>query len=371
MGTPGWSIVLLRLPYLVLTSVFAFIRLLPMSDVDKNVEILALRHQLAILQRQIDKPRLTPPDRAFLAALLHRLSRPRLRQLHLIVSPDTVLRWHRDLLRRRHAKASRPKRPGRPPTVRSIKALVLRLARENTSWGYRRIHGELAALGIKVAPSTVWEILKANEIEPAPQRDRQTWATFLRSQAHAILAADFFQTRILTGARLYAFAVIEHATRRIRVLGTTAHPTAVWTAQLARNLVMDLQDAGATAKYLVRDRDSRYTMGFDAVFAGEGISIVKTGVRVPRMNAIMERWVRSCRAELLDRTLIVNRAQLLRALREYEAFYNQHRPHRALQAAAPLRPLPQPITEPDRLDHLDIRRSDRLSGILHEYRHAA
>jgi putative transposase len=248
--------VLLRLPYLALTSVVTLIRLLPMSDSDKNVEILALRHQLAVLQRQIDKPRLTPPDRAFLAALLHRLPRARLRQLHLIVSPDTVLRWHRDLLRRHHAKQSRPKRPGRPPTVRSIKALILRLARENPSWGYRRIHGELAALGIKVAPSTVWEILNANGIEPASQRDRQTWAVFLRGQAHAILAADFFEIRTLTGTRLYVFAVIEHATRRVRVLGATAHPTAAWTTQLARNLVMDLHDAGATVKYLVRDRSS-------------------------------------------------------------------------------------------------------------------
>jgi putative transposase len=362
---------LLRLPYLALTGVVTLIRLLPMSDLDKNVEILTLRHQLAILQRQIDKPRLTPPDRAFLAALLHRLPRPKLRQLHLIVPPDTVLRWHRDLLRRHHATASRPKRAGRPPTVRSIKALVLRLAKENSGWGYRRIHGELATLGIKVAPSTVWEILQRNGIEPEPQRDRQTWAAFLRSQAHAILAADFFEIRTLTGARLYVFAVIEHATRRVRVLGATAHPTAVWTTQLARNLVMDLQDAGATVNYLMRDRDSRYTAAFDAVFEGEGIAITKTGVRVPRMNAIMERWVRSCRAELLDRTLIVNRAHLLHALHEYETFYNQHRPHRALHAAAPLRPLPQPITKPDRLAHLDIRRHDRLGGILHEYQHAA
>jgi putative transposase len=314
--------VLLRLPYLALTSVFTFIRLLPMSDTDKDIEILALRHQLVVLQRQIDKPRLTPPDRAYLAALLHRLPRPTLRQLHLIVSPDTVLRWHRDLLRRHHAKMSRPKRPGRPPTVRSIKALILRLARENPSWGYRRIHGELAALGIKVAPSTVWEILQRNGIEPAPQRDRQTWTTFLRGQAHAILAADFFETRTLTGARLHVFAVIEHATRRVRVLGATAHPTAAWTTQLARNLIMDLQDAGATVKYLVWDRDSRYTAAFDAVFHGHGAAIVKTGIQIPRMNAVMERWVHSCRAELLDRTLIVNRAQLLHALREYEAFYN-------------------------------------------------
>ena len=362
---------LLRLPYLALTSVFTLIRLLPMNDVDKNIEILTLRHQLAILQRQIDRPRLTPPDRAFLAALLHRLPRPRLRQLHLIVSPDTVLRWHRDLLRRHHATASRPKRPGRPPTVRSIKRLVLRLANENASSGYRRVHGELAVLGVKVAPSTVWEILRNAGIDPVPERDRQSWAAFLRGQAHAILAADFFETRTLIGARLYVFAVIEHATRRVRVLGATAHPTAAWTTQLARNLVMDLHDAGTTVKYLIRDRDSRYTATFNAVLAGAGVAIVKTGIRAPRMNAIMERWVRSCRAELLDRTLIVNRGHLLHTLREYETFYNQHRPHRALRGAAPLRPLPQPITAPGGLERLDIRRRDRLGGILHEYQHAA
>jgi transposase len=208
--------VLLRLSYLALTNVFAFVRVLPVSDVDKDVEILALRHQLAVLQRQIDRPRLAPADRAFLAALLHRLPRPTLRQLHLIVSPDTVLRWHRDLLRHRHAMASRPKRPGRPPTVHSIKKLVVRLANENANWGYRRLHGELAALGIKVAPSTVWEILRDAGIDPVPGRDRLTWPAFLRSQAHAILAADFFETRTLTGGRLYVFAVIEHATRRVR-----------------------------------------------------------------------------------------------------------------------------------------------------------
>jgi transposase InsO family protein len=189
--------------------------------------------------------------------------------------------------------------------------------------------------------------------------------------AHAILAADFFGIRTLTGARLYVFAVIEHATRRVRVLGATANPTAAWTTKLARNLVMDLQDAGAIVKYVIRDRDSRYTAAFDAVLRGDGVAIVKTGIQIPRMNAIMERWVRSCRAELLDRTLIVNQAHLLHALREYKTFYNEHRPHRALRAAAPLRPLPRPITEPDRLDRLDIRRRDRFGGILHEYRHAA
>jgi len=371
MGVSGWWIVLLRLPYLAVSSVFAFIRLLPMSAVDKDIEIMTLRHQLAVLQRQIDRPRITPTDRAFLAALLHRLPRPKLRQLHLIVSPETVLRWHRDLMRRRHADASRRRRSGRPPTRRKVQALVLRLGRENNSWGYRRIHGELAALGIKVAPSTVWEILRAHGIEPAPERDRQTWAAFLRGQAHAILACDFFTITTLNGATLYVFAVIEHGNRRIRILGTTAHPTADWVTQAARNLVMDLQDAGSTVRYLIRDRDSKFTRAFDTVFEAEGVEIVTTGIRVPRMNSIMERWVQTCRHELLDRTLIWNQAHLLHALGEFESFHNQHRPHRTLNSAAPLRPLAEPITEPDRFDPLDIRRHDRLGSLLHEYAPAA
>jgi len=213
----------LRLSYLALSSVFTVIRLLPMSDTDKDIEILTLRHQLAILQRQIDTPRLTGTG-AFLAALLHRLPKVRLRQLQLIVSPDTIMRWHRDLIRRRHAKISRHQRPGRPPTRRSVQALVLRLARENKSWGYRRIHGELAGLGITVAPSTVWEILKRHGIEPTPDRDHTTWPAFLRSPAQAIVACDFFTATTLTGVTYYVVAVIEHATRRVRILGVTVHP---------------------------------------------------------------------------------------------------------------------------------------------------
>ena len=186
---------LLRLFYLALTGIVTFLRLLPMSSTDKNIEILTLRHQLAVLQRQASRPRCTPADRAFLAALLHQFPRPMLRQLYLIVSPDTILRWHRTLLRCHHARRSRPQRPGRPRTVRSIRVLVLRMAHENPNWGYRRIHGGLAGLGITVAPSTVWEILKDNGIKPGPERDRLTWTTFLRSQAAAILAADFFEVQ--------------------------------------------------------------------------------------------------------------------------------------------------------------------------------
>ncbi len=294
-----------------------------------------------------------------------------LKGLRLLVRPDTVLRWHRDLIGRRHAAASRPKRPGRPRTLQSIRVLVLRLARENPSWGYRRLHGELLVLGVKVAPSTVWEILREAGIDPAPARSSSTWADFLRSQADALLACDFLETVTVSGARMYVLAVIEHAARRIRILGATAHPTASWVAQVARNLAMDLEDAGTTASYLIRDRDGKFPALFDAVLADAGIKVVLSGIQTPRMNSIMERWVRTCRHELLDRTLIWNQRHLLHALREFEYFYNGHRPHQGLANARPLHPLPTPITDPDQIARLHIRRTDRLGGILHEYKHAA
>ncbi|WP_217133462.1 integrase core domain-containing protein [Streptomyces sp. AC558_RSS880] len=364
---------LLRLAYLTMTQAFAMVRLLPMSDRDKDAEILALRHQITVLQRQLGKGRVrfTPGDRAFLAALLHRLPSEVLRRVRLLVRPDTVLRWHRDLVARRHAAASRPKRSGRPRTVRSIRLLVLRLARENPGWGYRRIHGELLVLGIKVAASTVWEILQEAGIDPAPDRASSTWADFLRSQADALLACDFLETVTLSGARLYVFAVIEHAGRRIRILGATAHPTASWVTQAAKNLVMDLEDAGCRVRFLIRDRDGKFPALFDTVLNDAGIQVVLSGVRMPRMNSIMERWVQICRRELLDRTLIRNQRHLLHALREFEDFHNSHRPHQGIANARPLRPLPRPISDPEQIIHLDIRRRQRLGGILHEYRHTA
>jgi hypothetical protein len=218
--------VLLRLAYLGVTNTFALLRLLPMSDRDKEAEILVLRHQLAVLRRQLaaDRIQFAPSDRALLAALLYRLPRGVLKRLHLIVRPDTVLRWHRDLIARRHAARYRPKRVGRPRTVRSIRVLVLRLVHENPQWGYRRVQRRAAgARGENRRVHRVWEILKDAGIEPAPERTGTTWAAFLCSQADALLACDFFETVTLSGARLYVFAVIEHATRRIRVLGATAH----------------------------------------------------------------------------------------------------------------------------------------------------
>jgi transposase InsO family protein len=365
--------VLLKLAYLSVSNVFAVLRLLPMSDWDKDAEILALRHQITVLERQLNGQRVgfTAGDRAFLAALLHHLPKNALHRMRLLVRPDTVLRWHRDLVARRHAARSRPNRGGRPRTVRSIRALVLRLARENPTWGYRRVHGELLVLGVKVAAPTVWEILQDAGIPPAPERASSTWADFLRSQANVLLACDFFETVTLSGTRLYVFAVIEHANRRIRILGATAHPTASWMTQTAKNLVMDLEDAGCRARFLIRDRDGKFPALFDTVLADAGIEAVLSGVRIPRMNSITERWVQTCRRELLDRTLIWNHRHLLHALREFEQFYNGHRPHQGIANARPLQPLPTPITDPGRIARLDIRKRTRLGGIFHEYEHAA
>jgi transposase InsO family protein len=365
--------VLLRLAYLTVTTTFAVLRLLPASDRDKDTEILVLRHQIAVLERHLGgrTVRFTAADRVLLAALLHRLRPAALCQMRLLVRPDTVLRWHRDLIRGRHAARSKPRRPGRPPTVRSIRALVLRLVRENPGWGYRRVHGELLVLGVKVAPSTVWEILKDAGIDPAPDRAASTWAAFLRSQAGGLLACDFFETITLSGARMFVLVVIEHHSRRIRVLGATAHPCASWVTQAARNLVMDLQDAGCRARFLIRDRDGKFPALFDAILADVDIEVVLSGVRMPRMNAITERWIQTCRRELLDRTLVWNQHHLLRALREFEAFYNQHRPHRGIANARPLRPLPPPITDPLQIARLNVRRHRRLGGILNAYEHAA
>ncbi|PSL53244.1 integrase-like protein [Saccharothrix carnea] len=217
----------------------------------------------------------------------------------------------------------------------------------------------------------MWQILKDAGIDPAPERTSTTWSAFLRSQADAILACDFFETTTLNDTHLHVLAVIEHASRRIRVLGTTAHPTAAWVTQAARNLAMDLDDEGRHARFLIRDRDGKYPALFNAVLTDAGIQVVLSGVRIPHMNAIMERWIHSCRRELLNRTLIRNQQHLPHALHDYERFYNTHRPHQGIANARPLQPLPQPAPDQATLPRLDIRRRQRLGGILNEYHHAA
>ena len=284
--------------------------------------------------------------------------------MRLLVTPETILRWHRDLVRRRWAARSMRGRAGRPATRRNIQALVRRLARANSEWGSRRIDGELAGLGVKVAASTVWEILKASGINPTLRRADPTWSQFLRSQAEAILACDFFTADLLDGTQAYVLAVIEHASRRIRMLGVTLHPTGQWTTQQARNLIIDLGDHADGVRFMIRDRGSNFTAAFDAVLADAGIRTVLGNVRTPRMNAITERWIGGCRRELLDRTLVWNQPHLRGILREYEIHHNRHRPHRSLHNAAPLKPLPEPVD----LAQCRVRKQTRVSGLINEYR---
>jgi putative transposase len=355
----------LRFAVLLISQLAAGLRLSRREETWKAAEILLLRHQLTVLQRhQPCRLKLTWADRALLVTLLGVIPKARRPGLRLPVTPDTILRWHRDIVRRRWTAKSMRGKTGRPATRRNIKALVLRLARENPSWGYRRIHGELAGLGVKIAASTAWEILKNAGIDPAPRRTGPTWSQFLRSQADAILACDFFTADLLDGTQAYVLAVIEHASRRIRILGVTLHPTGEWTAQQARNLIMDLDEQAHRVRFMIRDRGSNFTTAFDVVLADAGIRTVLCNVRTPRMNAIAERWIGGCRRELLDRALVWSQAHLRQILRQYEAHHNQHRPHRSLKGAAPLKPLPEPVN----LEQYRVRRQARVGGLINEYR---
>ena len=239
-----------------------------------------------------------------------------------------MLRWHADLVRRRWAYQRRT--PGRPRIAPAVRALVLEMARDNPSWGYRRIHGELTGLGHKLAASTVWQILKEAGIDPVPTRSGQTWRTFLDAQAKTILATDFFHVDTVFLRRLYVLFFIEHGTRRVHLAGITDHPAGEWVTQQARNLLMNLDDHADSLKFLIRDRDAKFIAAFDAVLAAVDVRIIKTPARAPRANAIAERWIASARRECLDRMLITGERHLRLVLGEYADHYNTHRPHRTL-----------------------------------------
>jgi putative transposase len=335
------------------------------SEREKEIEILLLRHQLRVLERQVARPQLTRADRALLAAFSRVLSRQRWSS-SVFVSPATLLRWHRELVARHWTYPHR--RPGRPPTPAKVRELVTRIARENPSWGNRRIQGELVGLGIKLAASTVWTILKEAGIEPAPKRLETSWSEFLRQQAASILECDFFTVDTLFLKRFYVLFFIELATRRVHVAGITTNPDGRWVTQQARNVLMELGDEGIRPRFLVRDRDSKFTREFDEVFRSEGIRVIKAPVRAPKARAHAERWVESVRRECLDRLLILGRRHLNQVLVTYVRHFNEHRPHRALAQRPPLSD-EQPLADVIDLDRL--RRRDLLGGLIHEYQLAA
>ena len=351
----------LRLAYLAVLRVFGWLVLLARSGRAKDAGILILRHQVAVLQRQVKAPRLSWTDRALLAALARLLPGSRLHRLRLIVSPRTLLRWHADLVRRHWAYPRRS--PGRPRTAATVWVLVLEMARDNPGWGYRRVHGELAGLGCKLAPSTVWQILKDAGIDPVPARSGQTWRAFREVQAGSILAAGFFHAGTVFLRRLYVLFFIGHGTRRVHLAGITAHPTAEWVTQQARNLLMNLEERAAGLKFLIRDRDAKFSAAFDAVLAAAGVRTIKTPVRVPRANAIAGRWIASARRECLDRMLITGERHLALILSGYVDHYNAHRPHRALQHNPPAGG-PHPLAE---VTCIRVLRGGRLGGLIHEY----
>ncbi len=352
----------LRLLYLIFVRLVGWLVLLARSTASKDAELLVLRHEVAVLRRTKPRPRLDWADRAVLAALIRLLSKTV--KDHRLVTPGTVLRWHRRLAAR---KWTYPDRTGRPPVPKEVAALVERLARDNASWGYQRIQGELCTLGHWVAASTIRRILKRARIPPAPTRsDDASWRQFLRVQASAALAVDFFCVDTVTLRRLYVLFALEIETRYLRVLGVTANPDGAWTTQQARNILHDLGDRAAAFRYLVRDRAGQFTAAFDAVLADAGIEVVKIPARSPRANAYAERFVLTARTELTDRMLIFGERHLRRVLAEYARHYNGHRPHRARQLQPPRPDHPIPA-----IPAQQIRRRTVLGGLLNQYQPAA
>jgi transposase InsO family protein len=367
-----WAFVYLAIRNLLGFGILAF-----RSERSIEIELLALRHEMAVLRRQNGRPIYRPADRALLATLSRLL--PRSRWGSFGVTPATLLAWHRRLVTRHWTYPHRS--PGRPPIGNETTALIVQLAKENPRWGYLRIQGELAKLGVRLAASTIARIIKDHGFGPAPRRCGPTWRQFLRAQASGVVATDFFHVDTVGLKRLYVLFFIELGRRRIWITGVTAHPHAAWVTQQARNVTGDLDDADITAKFLVRDRDTKYVASFDHVFEAEGTRILKTPFRTPNANAFAERFVRTVRSECLDHLLVMNRTHLERILRSYARHYNGHRPHQGLS---------QEIPAPERTPRLSaiedssdspyrwlrdrpvrLRRHDRLGGLIHEYELAA
>lgn len=355
------------LGYLACRCLFQLVLLRRRSEGFKELEIVVLRHELSVLRRQAARPKLHPWDRLFLAAASRLL--PRSRWGSFLVTPTTLLRWHRRLVARRLTYASRT---GRPPIGGEIRELVLRLARENPRWGYQRIVGEINGIGVTVSATTVRKILREAGIGPAGERFGPSWRTSLRQQADSMLAVDFFTVETISLQRLYVLFFIELGSRRVHLAGCTANPTGAWVTQQARQFAWTLHEQPSRFRYLIRDRDSKFTRSIDAVFVSEGIEMIKTPVRAPKANAIAERFVGTIRRECLDWLLIVNHRHLEHVLSVFVDHYNAHRPHRSLGLVPPAAALgARPVASSHNGKRRDVKRRDRLGGLIHEYSCAA
>jgi putative transposase len=359
--------VLVSFVYLVACRLFALVLLLARSDRSKELELLVLRHELSILRRQARRPQLRESDRLVLAALSRVM--PRRSWQAFLVTPETLLRWHRRIIARRWRYPHR--RPGRPAVDQEVRQLILRLARENSHWGYVRIVGELRKLGITVSATLVRNVLARAGIPPAPERVASSWRSFLRQHGDTILACDLFTVDTVWLRRLYVLFFVSIGTRRVEYVACTSKPDTAWMTQQARNLLMDLDDRSRRPRFLIHDRDTKFSRAFDAIFRSEGIEIVRTPIQAPNANAYAERWVGSVRRECLDRLLIFGRRQLEHVLRVYIRHFNQQRPHRALDLQPPDRGSGTDPSSTATLYTPQVRRRDLLGGLLHEYEAAA
>jgi putative transposase len=339
------------------------VRLGPSPD-QKDVEIAVLRHQLAVLRRQVSRPRYSPADRAALASLAPLLSRDRWGIF--LVTPATLLRWHRDLVARSWTYP-RHNRTAPNALEEDVVALVLRLARDNPHWGYLRIVGECRKLGVTVSATTVRNVLRRHRLHPAPRRSGPSWSDFLRAQAAGTLACDFFHVDTVMLRRVYVLFFVELERRKVYLAGVTAHPAGPWVTQQAGNLVATLEDQGQAVRFLVRDQDAKFVGPFDEVLRSTGARVIKTPVRSPRANAFAERFVRTARAECLDWMLIRSERHAERVLGEFVQHYNCDRPHRGINLEAPV----PYVTDDEFHGARGMRRVDRLGGLVHEYRVAA
>jgi putative transposase len=361
--------VLLKIVYQLVRRVLSLFVLLWRGDLAKDAELLVLRHENAVLRRRAGRVRYEPADRVWFTALAQLVPRGRWADV-FPVTPATLLAWHRRLAGRKYDTSKRRK-PGRPPAARGIARLVVRLAKENPLWGYRRIHGELAKLGVAIGPSTVYEILRTGGIGPAPRRAGPAWRQFLHAQAAGILAVGFLHVDTVLLKRLYVLVYIEHGTLRMHLGGVTANPTGEWTVQRARNLALTLGGGVERFRFLIRDRRSNFTQSFDAFFQAVGTRILRTAVRAPRMNATCERLIGTLRRELLDRILIFSEAHLRAVLIEYQVHYNTARPHQGIAQRLPGCDRDAPGATAVNLDVQRIHRKPVLGGLINECSRAA
>ncbi len=353
---------------MLLALVYAWLRLLlDLVDVrmrvhDAEAEVLLLRHQLRVIRRQVKRPQLNAADRTIMAALSQLVNRAPL--IGMLVQPETVLAWHRQLVRRKWAAFGRGRGPGRPGLDPEIQKLIRQMARDNPKWGCVRVRGELLKLGYVISATAIRNLLRRNRIGPAPLRSRQTWKAFLRAQASAIVLTDFFSVDTVFLRRLYVLLYMELATRRVIWFAVTDRPDGAWVRQQARNVSWELNACGAPARFLIHDHDHKYGGGSDLVFEADGMTVIRTPIAAPRANSYIERQIGSTRRECLDWLLILNHRHLERVLTVWFQHYNDARPHRGLELRTPIaRSDPVVTTGP-------VRCEKRPGGLLREYSHA-